>query len=423
MNKNKFFSANTQIDNVKARILLTMKLILIARLGIFTPIPGIDHNAFSSSLAKNSIVSFLNVFTGGSFTSVGLFSLGIVPYINASIIVQLLTTAIPSLERLQKEEGELGKKKISQITRYISLGWSFIQALGIAFWLKPYIFEWNIYFVVQTILLLVSGSMLIMWFAETITEKGIGNGPSIIIFVNIVSNMSRVISEISTGKYNLGNFQNWLIYLAIVLVTIIGIILVQEGTRKIPIISARQLGKHNAQTQNSYLPLRLNQSGVMPIIFASAVLVLPASIIQITNNIYVARILSLFSPSSPTKIVYFLFYFFLILFFSYFYTSIILNPEELSQNLKKMTVTIPGIKPGAMTEKFLKKTLNKLTFLGAIFLACVAIIPIISEFLTGMAIFKGFGGTSILILVGVAIDTSRQLQTYLISKNYENVMK
>lgn len=420
---NKFLFDTNQVENVKARILLTMKLILIVRLGIFLPIPGIDHNAFSYSFAKNSIVNFLNVFTGGSFTSVGLFSLGIVPYINASIIVQLLTTVIPSLEKLQKEEGELGKKRISQITRYIALFWSFIQALGISFWLKPYVFEWHMYFVIQTTLLLAGGSMLIMWFAETITERGIGNGPSIIIFVNIVSNMYRFISSINTTEYTLGNIKNLLIYVVILLITIVGIIVVQEGTRKIPVISARQLGKYNAQTQNSYLPLRLNQSGVMPIIFASAILVLPAYLIQISNNIYVAKIFSLFLPSSPIKIVYFIFYFFLILFFSYFYTSIILNPEELSQNLKKMTVTIPGLKPGIVTEKFLKKTLSKLTFLGAIFLAFIATVPIISEFLTGMSILRGLGGTSILILVGVAIDTSRQLQTYLLSKNYENIMK
>nr|WDB00711.1 preprotein translocase subunit SecY [Cavernulicola chilensis] len=423
---NKTTLGTGQIENVKARILLTIKLILIARIGIFIPIPGIDYDAFANSSTKYFISNTLNIFTGGSFTPVGILSLGITPYLNASIVIQLLTTAIPALEKLQKEDGAVGKKKISQFTRYLSLFWSFIQAIGVSFWLKPYVFEWNIYFIFRTTLLLAAGSMLIMWFAETITEQGIGNGTSIIIFINIISNMSKVISRMFLADQSPSS-KNLFIYTIILLIIILGIIIVQESIRKIPIISARQLGKHdtqnNSHNQNSYLPLRLNQSGVMPIIFASSILVLPTYILQLTNNSYITLFLSLLLPSSPIQSIYFLFYFILILFFSYFYTSVVVNPEELSQNLKKMAVTVPGLKPGDITKRFLKKTLNKLTFLGAIFLTFIATIPTLLEKLTGLTVFRGFGATSILIVVGVAIDTSKQLQTYLISKNYENMMK
>nr|WDA99198.1 preprotein translocase subunit SecY [Gronococcus sybilensis] len=409
----------------------TIKLILIIRIGIFIPIPGIDHTSFVNSMTPNSLANLLNVFTGGGADAVGIFALGIVPYINASIVIQLLTAVIPSLEKLQKEEGEMGRQKISQITRYLALLWSFVQAIGITWWFKPYVFVWSTHFVIQTTLLLVAGSMLIMWFAENITEKGIGNGTSIIIFVNIVSNISRFISDLSLekliSKLNFQNLKAFFFYMLILLLTVVATIIVQEGTRKIPIRSARELGTQQKSktynNYNSYLPLQLNQTGVMPIIFASAILSLPAYLINISNNYQVVKVLNLFLPSSPIKVTYFLFYFVLIFFFSYFYTSITINPEELSNNLKKMTVTIPGLKPGTITEKFLKQTLNKLTFLGAMFLGFVAFIPVISQYLTGMIIFKGFGATSMLIVVGVAIDTSKQLQTYLILNKYENTMQ
>jgi preprotein translocase subunit SecY len=204
---------------------------------------------------------------------------------------------------------------------------------------------------------------------------------------------------------------------------IIGIIFVQEGTRRIPIISARQLGKGQLQNKTSYLPLRLNQGGVMPIIFASAFLVLPNYIIQITNNPLIVNIATTLSPSSENKTIYLLFYFLLILFFSYFYASLVINPVDVAKNLKKMESSIPGIRPGKATTDYLQKTLNRLTFLGALFLAFIAVIPSIIENVTAISTFKGLGATSLLILVGVAIDTSKQVQTYLISKNYENIMK
>ena len=408
---------------IKDRIFITLFLIILSRLGTFIPVPGVDHDAFYESISNNPIVSFLNIFSGGGFASIGLFALGIVPYINASIIMQLGTTSIPALEKLQKEEGDIGKEKISQFTRIIALVWALIQSIGISFWVRPYVFDWNSEFVVLMSLALATGSMIIMWFSEQITEKGIGNGPSLLIFVNIVSGLPKLLqqkpttNESDNGLFELG------ILVFIFLIMIIGIIFVQEGARRIPIVSAKQLSQGQIQSKTSYLPLKLNQGGVMPIIFASAILVLPSYLTQLSTDEFILNILNLFSPSGNNKNIYLVFYFSLILFFSYFYTSLVLNPDDVAQNLKKMESSIPGIRPGKATRDYLQKTLNRLTFLGALFLALIAVIPSLIESLTNISTFKGLGATSLLILVGVAIDTSKQVQTYLISKNYENIMK
>ena len=414
---------NGTTHGIQSRILLTIALLVLSRFGTFVPIPGVDHDAFYQSIANNPMVSFLNIFSGGGFASIGIFALGIIPYINASILVQLGTNSIPSLEKLQKEEGESGRQKISQITRYLALGWSFIQSLGISFWVRPYVFNWNTQFVIEMTLALTTGAMLIMWLSEQITEKGIGNGPSILIFVNITAGLPKLIQQSSGVSNNLNNFTQLILLGLIFLAMIVGIIFVQEGTRRIPIISARQLGKGQSQNKTSYLPLRLNQGGVMPIIFASAVLVLPSYISQLTDNKIILNILSLLSPNGGNKTIYLLFYFLLILFFSYFYASLVINPTDVAKNLKKMESSIPGVRPGKATIDYLQKTLNRLTFLGALFLAFIAVIPSIIENITNISTFKGLGATSLLILVGVAIDTSKQVQTYLISKNYENIMK
>jgi preprotein translocase subunit SecY len=414
---------NKNTYGIQSRVILTFLLIILSRFGTFIPVPGVDHDAFYQSISNNPIVSFLNIFSGGGFASIGVFALGIVPYINASILIQLGTTSIPSLEKLQKEEGEAGRQKISQITRYIALGWAIIQSVGVSFWVRPYVFNWDIQFVIEMTLALTTGSMLVMWISEQITEKGIGNGASMLIFVNIISGLPKLIQKSSGSIENKSNLFELFALALIFLIMIIGIIFIQEGTRRIPIISARQLGKGQIQNKTSYLPLRLNQGGVMPIIFASAFLVLPAYVSQITTNPIILSIATLLSPGSANKGIYLLFYFLLILFFSYFYASLILNPSDVSKNLKKMESSIPGIRPGKATTDYLQKTLNRLTFLGALFLAFIALVPNLIESITNISTFKGLGATSLLILVGVAIDTSKQVQTYLISKNYENILK
>ena len=413
---------NKNTQGIQSRIFLTLILIVLSRFGTFIPVPGVDHDAFYQSISNNPIVSFLNIFSGGGFASIGVFALGIVPYINASILIQLGTTSISTLEKLQKEEGEAGRQKISQITRYIALGWAIIQSVGVSFWVRPYVFNWDSQFVIEMTIALTTGSMLVMWISEQITEKGIGNGASMLIFVNIISGLPKLIQQNPTSSSSNGLLE--LISLStIFLIMITGIIFIQEGTRRIPIISARQLGKGQLENKTSYLPLRLNQGGVMPIIFASAFLVLPAYLGQVTSIPMVLSLASMLSPNGENKIFYLIFYFLLILFFSYFYASLILNPEDVSKNLKKMESSIPGVRPGKATTDYLQKTLNRLTFLGALFLAFIAVIPTLIENVTNISTFKGLGATSLLILVGVAIDTSKQVQTYLISKNYESILK
>jgi preprotein translocase subunit SecY len=406
-------------NTLTQKIALTLLLLAIARLGIFIPIPGIDHDAFYNSIGKNALVNFLNIFSGGGFSTIGLFALGIVPYINASLLIQLLTKIIPSLENLQKEEGEYGRRKITQITRYLSLVWAIIQSIGISLWIKPYVFYWNINFITDIIISLTTGSLIIMWFSEIITEKGVGNGASLLIFQNIVSGIPQNIKN-SIMNDNRGILANLVFFIPLFVLMLMITILVQEGMRKVTIVSARQLIQNNDLDSTSYLPLKLNQGGVMPIVFASAAMALPNYFQSIIQNKHVQSLLDMFTSNS---VLYIITYGGLIIVFSYFYSSLILNTKDLANNLKKMGASIPNIRPGDETNKYLKKIIDRLTFLGSIFLFIVALVPSIIAQLTQINTFKGLGATSLLILVGVAIDTAKQIQTYLISEQYESMMK
>ena len=422
------FMQMAQAAGLRGRVLVTIGILLLVRLGVYLPVPGIDRARFAQEIQNNSLIGFLNLFTGGGISTLGVFALGILPYINASIIIQLLTAAIPSLENLQKNEGEAGRRKISQITRYVALGWGIVQSIVFASFLNQsgYALNPGPLFIAQTAIALTAGSMFVMWASELITERGVGNGASLLIFVNIVQSLPKSIGDTLTlaqtgGRETVGRV---IVLLLVFLVTIVGIVFVQEGTRKIPIISARrQVGRRLLQEQRSYLPLRLNQGGVMPIIFASAVLVLPVSLVRFIKNDFFNTFVSYLSPNGPAPWIHALVYLILIVFFSYFYATLIMNPVDLSQNLKKMGASIPGIRPGRATSEYVEGVLNRLTLLGAIFLGLVAIVPTAVESATRVPTFQGFGATSLLILVGVAIDTAKQIQTYVISQRYEGMVK
>ncbi|HCF27526.1 MAG TPA: preprotein translocase subunit SecY, partial [Cyanobacteria bacterium UBA11049] len=322
------FMQMAQASGLRGRLLVTIGILILARLGIFLPVPGINREQFAQSVQNNSaLLGFLDIFSGGGLSTLGIFALGILPYINASIIIQLLTSAIPALENLQKNEGEAGRRQISQITRYVALGWAIIQSGFIAaIWVQPFALNPGPVFVAETAIALVAGSMFIMWASELITERGVGNGASLLIFVNIISSLPKSLGDTialaQTGDRNL--VLRVVVLLLVFLVTIVGIVFVQEGTRRIPIISARrQVGRKLFQEQRSYLPLRINQGGVMPIIFASAVLILPASLARFTQNEYLVRIANYISPDGPTPWIYALVYLVLIVFFSYFYATLI----------------------------------------------------------------------------------------------------
>ena len=415
-----------QAAGLRGRILVTIGLLILVRLGVHLPVPGIDRVAFAQNVQNSPLIGFLDLFSGGGLSALGIFALGILPYINASIIVQLLTAALPSLEDLQKNEGEAGRRKISQITRYVSLGWAILQSVGIAIWVSPFAQAPAPLFIAQTALALTAGSMFVMWISEVVTERGIGNGASLLIFINIVSVLPRSLGQTFELAQS-GDTQvvgRVVVLLLVFLVTIVGIVFVQEGTRRIPIISARrQVGRKVYRESRSYLPLRLNQGGVMPIIFASSVLIVPSFLAQSLNQPFLVQVANVLSPNGPAPWAYALFYLTLILFFSYFYASLIVNPVDMSQNLKKMGASIPGIRPGQKTSDYVEKVLNRLTFLGAIFLGLVAIVPTAVESAIGVQTFRGFGATSLLILVGVAIETAKQIQTYVISQRYEGMVK
>jgi preprotein translocase subunit SecY len=433
------FMQMAQAAGLRGRLLVTIGLLVLVRLGVFIPIPGIDRVRFAQDVQNNPVIGFLDIFSGGGIAAVGIFALGILPYINASIILQLLTAAIPYLENLQKNEGEAGRRKISQITRYVAVGWGVIQSIGIAMWMQRYALPGNggPAFVAQTALALTAGAMFVMWVSELVTERGIGNGASLLIFLNIVAVLPRSLGQTfelaQTGDRQIVG--RVIILLLVFLVMIVGIVFVQEGTRRIPIISARrQVGRRLIRERTSYLPLRLNQGGVMPIIFASAVLVLPISLAQFTQNSggneVLAQVHQVFNtvatymrPDGPTPWLYSVVYLVLIVFFSYFYASLVVNPVDMAQNLKKMGASIPGIRPGRATTEYVERVLNRLTFLGAIFLGLVAIVPTAVESATRVTTFQGLGATSLLILVGVAIDTAKQIQTYVISQRYEGMVK
>jgi preprotein translocase subunit SecY len=420
------FLQMAQAAGLRGRILVTIGLLILVRLGVHLPVPSINRAEFAANVQNSPLIGFLDLFSGGGLSALGIFALGILPYINASIIIQLLTAALPSLEELQKNEGEAGRRKISQITRYVALGWAVLQSVGIAIWVSPFAQIPTPIFMVQTALALTAGSMFVMWVSELVTERGIGNGASLLIFINIVAVLPRSLGQ-TVELAQSGNREivgQVIILLLVFLVMIVGIVFVQEGTRRIPIISARrQVGRKVYREKSSYLPLRLNQGGVMPIIFASAVLILPASLGQFTNNPILVQVANALNPNGSMPWLYAMVYLVLILFFSYFYASLIVNPVDMSQNLKKMGASIPGIRPGQKTSDYVERVLNRLTFLGAIFLGLVAIVPTAVESATNVTTFRGLGATSLLILVGVAIDTAKQIQTYVISQRYEGMVK
>ncbi|NET69728.1 MAG: preprotein translocase subunit SecY [Sphaerospermopsis sp. SIO1G2] len=418
-----------QAAGLRGRLLVTVGILILVRLGIFLPVPGINRVRFAEAISSNnSIFGLLDIFSGRGLSTLGVFALGILPFINASIIIQLLTAAIPSLENLQKNEGEAGRRKISQITRYVSLGWAIAQSVAFsALFLQQFALNPGPLFVAETAIALTAGSMFVMWASELITERGIGNGASLLIFLNIVASLPKSLGDTIDlvqvgGREIVGRV---IVLVLVFLVTIIGIVFVQEGMRRIPIISARrQVGRRVLAEQRSFLPLRLNQGGVMPIIFAAAMLSLPLAIANFTKNPGLANIVNTYlSPSGSAAWVYALVYMVSIIFFSYFYSSLILNPVDVSQNLKKMGSSIPGIRPGRATSEYIERVSNRLTFLGALFLGLVAIIPTAVESTLNVPTFRGLGATSLLILVGVAIDTAKQIQTYVISQRYEGMVK
>lgn len=409
------------IKDLRKKIIFTLGMVILFRLGAYIPVAGIDAAKMASLFGRGNILGFLDLFTGGALMRFSLFAMGIVPFINASIIMQLLTVVIPHLEELSKE-GDAGRKQIAKYTRYLTVVLALFQSFGMSFWLRGVMLEGYSFplFLAGTVIALTAGTTMVMWFSELITENGIGNGASLLIFVGIIARIPSYIGQTVTLVRGGASVIGVGILLLAFLALIVGIVIIQEGQRRIQVQYAKRVvGRKMYGGQSTYIPLRVNQGGVIPIIFASSVLLFPATIAQFIPNTFFQKVVGMLSPGGS---LYMLFFFLLIFFFTYFYTAITFNPKELAENIKKYGGFIMGIRPGRPTAQYLEYVITRLTLVGALFLACIAIIPTVVEKLTHITSFQGLGGTALLIMVGVAMDLVRQIETHLVTRQYEGLL-
>ena len=452
----KFFEAVAnifRIPDLRNRVLFTLAMLAIYRLGAHIPTPGIDANRLEDFFkqAQGTLFGFMDLFSGGMFRRLTIFALGIMPYITSSIILQLLTVVVPTLEKLSKE-GELGRRKITQWTRYLTVALALFQSAAIAGLLQSagqgtmgggFVINPGLGFTLMTIITLTTGTAFIMWLGEQITERGIGNGMSLIIFTGIVIGLPRAITEV----YNNVVIGQWsafhvLIILAVMIAVIAMVVLVERGERRIPIQYAKRVvGRRMMGGQSTYMPLKVNAGGVIPVIFAQSLLTFPQSALQIDwvrKNAFFSGLLSAIGQTQP---LYFILYTLLIVFFCFFYVSIIFNPNEAADNMRKHGGFIPGIRPGPNTAAFMNRILTRITVVGGLYLAVLSLLPeimiagvklqrlpLIGNFidstfprwlLDGLGVNFYFGGTSLLIVVGVAMDTVNQIEAQLIMRHYE----
>ena len=403
------------------RLLLSLSILVFIRIGTFLPVPGINQGHLAFYIQRHSITrNLVSTFSGDDTFIIGLFTLNIFPYINASILMQLLVNIIPNLSKLQKESGSEGRRKITQITRIITLIGAFIQSLSIAFYLKRALFNWSFLLACKIILWLTTGAIIVLWLSELITEYGLGNGTSLLIYTNIISSLPNLGKKLISENSNSLDFLSLLIIVLLLFSAIYGIVLLQEATRIIPLISSKQLSQDeevfSKLPKNNYIPLRFNQAGVIPIILTTSVLVIPSNI----SNLGLLPSINVPDILKSSKILYWSLYFILILTFSSFYSTLILNPKDVSNELQKMSVSIPGIRPGFPTTFYLKQVMNRVTFFGAIMLAVLATLPNIIEAILHVSSFNGLGTTSLLILVGVLLDLSREIRSLLLANIYND---
>jgi len=412
-----------KIPDLKKRLYFTLGMIIVVRLGSHLPLPGVDKEAMANLFAQGGILGFFDLFAGGALSRFSIFALGIMPYINASIIMSLLQSVVPVLEQWAKE-GEEGRNKITKITRYATVFLAIVQAFGISFWLQNMgvLMISGFGFRFLLLITLTAGTCFLMWLGEEITDFGIGNGISIIIFAGIIA---RIPSQfVQTSKlFQVGEIGILpLAFLMLVFIAIIGgVIAIQKGQRRIPVQYAKRVvGRRMYGGQGTHIPLRVNQAGVIPIIFASAILLFPATIAQFFQNL--AFMKSMSEALSPGQPLYLILYAVLIVVFTFFYTAITFNPANMADNMKKYGGFIPGIRPGKNTTVYIDHIMTRITLSGALFLAIIAILPDILIKITGITTFY-FGGTSLLIMVGVALETVQQIESHMLMRHYEGFIK
>ncbi len=410
-----------RVPDLRKRILFTLAIVALYRLGAHIPVPGVDPTQVQELVSQGSALGLLNLFAGGALENFAIFALGIMPYITASIIMQLLTAVIPKVEQWQKE-GESGQRKITQMTRYMTLGLAFVESIGLVtlFQASPSAgglgvqFDWLTTAVV--VITLISGTAMIMWLAELITQRGIGNGMSLLIFISIIARFPAAIVQ----ALRLNN----VLIVAIVLVLFVGVVAavvyMERAQRRIPVQYAKRVvGRKVYGGVGTYIPLKINAANVIPIIFASSVLYFPVILTRFTTNLTLQRM----AESLTSGLLYILLFGVLIVFFTYFYTALIFNPIDLADNLRKQGGFVPGVRPGRNTVEHIETVLNRITLPGALFLALIAVGPTLLFQQTDVVLLQSFGGASILIMVGVALETMTQLESQLKMRHYDGFFK
>ena len=408
-------------DIIFKRLLVTLGVLLFIRIGTFLPVPGINHSDLAFYIQSHSVTrSLVSTFSGNDTFVIGLFTLNIFPYINASILVQLILGLSPQLSKLQKEGDLEGRRKINRLTRFITLVFAIIQSLSLSFYLKQILFNWNYSLAFEIVIFLTTGAMIVLWLGELITDYGLGNGASLLIYTNIISNLPNLTKTIFLENNGNLSLLSEIGVALLIFGSLYGIVFLQEGVRIVPLISSKQLNQSSLQdsiTSNNYIPLRFNQAGVMPIILTTTILVVPN---YISNLGLLPRI------SFPVNLEFFGFlywigYFGLILAFSLFYSTIVLNPKDISDQLQKMAVTIPGVRPGIQTTFYLKQVMKRITLVGATMLATLATIPNFIESSLNLTSLNGLSSTSLLILAGVVLDLVREVKNIYYSNVYNNM--
>ncbi|MDN3587051.1 preprotein translocase subunit SecY [Pedobacter aquatilis] len=417
-----------KIQELKDRILFTVMILLVYRFVSHVVLPGVDPTALGEN-EKSGILGLLDMFAGGSFSRVSILALGVMPYISASIVVQLLGIAVPTFQKMQKE-GESGRKKLNQITRYLTVAITIVQSVGYVKTQVPEtailpVMSQTMFYIVSTFVL-TAGTLFVMWLGEKITDKGIGNGTSLIIMVGIIARLPQAISQEFSDKVGAASTGGGPVALVLEVVALFAIvmftILIVQGVRKVPVQYAKKIvGNRQFGGVRQYIPLKVNAAGVMPIIFAQALMFIPGALIQFVPSLQGSWLIQF---SNTTSLAYSLTFAFLIIAFTFFYTAITVNPTQMSDDMKKNGGFIPGVKPGLATSTFIDDVISKITFPGAVFLAIIAVLPSVAvKFGIKQEFAHFFGGTSLLILVGVVLDTLQQIESYLLMRHYDGLMK
>ena len=409
-----------KIPELRQKIIFTLVMFAVFRLGTHIPVPGVDPSAIEQLFATGNLFGLLDLFSGGAFSKFSIFAMSITPYINASIIMQLLTVVIPTLEQWSKE-GQEGHKKTTKVTRYLTVALAFFQAVGMSIGLKQAILNPNPVSILIIAITLTGGTIFLMWIGEQITANGVGNGISLIIFAGIVAalpkNLGTIYSYLQAGTIS---YFNAFVFAVIALLMIVFVIYIQEGNRRVPISYAKRVvGKKTYGGSSSHIPLKVNHAGVIPIIFASSVLMFPVTVAQFIEVPWVTTLAGYFAWGTPLQTSI---YALLIIFFTYFYTAVTVKISDMAENLKKYGGFIPGIRPGKPTEEYLDTVMTRITLAGAFFLAFIAVLP---NLVAGATHIEGvyFGGTALLIVVGVALNTMKQIESMVVMRHYQGFMK